>query len=233
MASLSIVLSGMAGTGKDSVAKLLVEHYGFSMFSLSSTMKKFCKEVFDFDDEQLYGRSRSRNAPDERWARTCECQKSAARDNVNCLLCEGKGKINDNSPRRILQLLGTEWARDNIHPDIWTISSRKKLKSMVDLGIPVVVNDARFKNDRDNLREWFGAFRVVVMAPNKKRKVENESWRKHRSETSIPKDDEVEYVINNDEQWPFPDLHRKVNDMLVSLYGGKYFLSLPNIINKR
>lgn len=194
-----IVLSGEAGAGKDSVADLLVANHGYVKVSLSDAMKEFCGRVFGFSKEQLYGPSHMRNAPDPRWARPTK-----------------DGLVNDNSPRRILQLLGDEWGRQLIHPDIWTMSLRPVLEGMLRDGVRIVINDARFDNDRTNLRDWLGAKVVDVRTPNKKD--DGAAWRQHASELSRPTDDQVDYFIYNAEQWPFPNLPQTVADMLGVLY---------------
>lgn len=216
-----IVLSGEAGAGKDSVAKVLVADHGFEMFSLSSSMKTFAADVFGFTDEQLYGPSHARNAPDPHWARPCKhCEGTGKVRSMRvhqCSNCAGEGKINDNSPRRILQLLGDDWAREMIHIDIWTMSARPKLEALFAGGKRIVINDARFENDRCNLHDWMGAARVDVRTPNKKKK-DDAAWRKHRSEMSRPADANVEYIISNEESFPFPGLPGKIQQMMDALY---------------
>lgn len=214
-----IVLSGEAGAGKDSVAKVLEEHHGFFMYSLSTSMKAFAGEVFGFTDDQLYGPSRSRNEPDPRWARPCpNCDATRPGNCFThcCDTCAGTGKLNDNSPRRILQLLGDEWARQMIHPDIWTMAARPHLERLLGAGKRIVINDARFENDRTNLHDWLGADRVDIQTPNKKK--DGAAWRLHGSEMSRPSRTNLEYVLTNDEDYPFPNLDVKVQLMINSLY---------------
>lgn len=218
-----IVLSGEAGAGKDSVANILVEKHGYEKFSLSDEMKRFCKRVFGWSDDQLWGPSHFRNEPDPKWARPCSrCDGSGTNHSFpiqGCSACEGEGTINDNSPRRVLQLLGDEWARQMIHPDIWTLSSKSRIESLLADGKRLVVNDARFHNDRWNLAMWFGAKRVDVRQSLRKQKVEdNQRWRMHASEQDRPDDDFVEYIINNDEEWPFVNLAARVEEMLITCY---------------
>ncbi len=221
-----IVLSGEAGAGKDSVADILVSDHGYEKFSLSDEMKVFVGRVFGFSDEQLRGPSHFRNTPDPRWARPCpQCRSTGAYSfeiafascEVQCPGCGGMGTINDNSPRRVLQLLGDEWARQMIHPDIWTMSARPRLEVMLASGAKIVINDARFANDRANLSQWLGGKRVDVRTPVSKN--DGAAWRRHASEQSRPEDDDVEFILMNDEKWPFPGLRARVDAMLVALHG--------------
>lgn len=222
-----IVLSGDAGAGKDSLADIL-EDRGWKRYSLAGPLKRFAGDMFGFTDEQLYGPSSARNAPDPRWARTCpRCSGNGMRaaaigpvivaNRVFCEDCEGTGKINDNSPRRVLQLLGEEYLRQMIHVDALTMRARPDLEAMLARGESIVVNDARNDNDRNNLHAWLGACRVDVRTARKPRK--KEKWRMHLSEMRKATDDQLEYIVQNDEEWPFPSLTSRVDEMLARLYG--------------
>lgn len=223
-----IVLSGEAGAGKDSVADHLAETHGWIKFSLSAPMKRFCADMFGFTDEQLYGPSSARNAPDHRWMRPCpRCNKTGMRPSYNaipgsiptqvrCDDCNGTGIINDNSPRRILMLMGEEFLRQMIHVDALTMRAAPEIKRLLETGQKIVVNDARNDNDRDNLHKWLGASRVDVRSIRTIGRKKT-GWRAHISENRQPKDDEVDYIIKNDEEWPFPSLPGLVKEMLQKL----------------
>lgn len=215
-----IVLSGEAGAGKDAVAKILVEDYDWVAYSLAAPMKRFCADMFGFTEEQLYGPSSARNAPDPRWARPCEvCEGTGfvPGTDIPHAPCGGTGKFNDNSPRRILQLMGEEFLRQMIHPDVLTMHAKPELIELHKHNCGIVINDARNPNDRDNLHDWLHACRVDVRSIRTKEiKEKDVKWRSHTSETRQPKDDEVEYIVQNDEEWPFPSLRAKVQTMLDS-----------------
>lgn len=223
-----IVLSGDAGAGKDSLADVLYD-MGWQRYSLAGPLKRFAGDMFGFTDEQLYGPSSARNAPDPRWARPCpRCNATGMRpaavgavivpNRVPCEECEGKGKINDNSPRRVLQLLGEEYLRQMIHVDALTMRATPDIARLLADGHSVVVNDARNDNDRNNLHDWLGACRVDVRTSRKK-SGKKEKWRTHLSEMRKASDDQVEYIVKNDEEWPFPTLPAKAEAMLKALYG--------------
>lgn len=218
-----IVLSGTAGAGKDSVAKVLVNAHGWELYSLAGPMKRFAADMFGFTDEQLYGPSKARNKPDPRWARPCpECDDGTLEVMcaiVGCDHCGGTGKVDDNSPRRILQLMGEEFLRQMVHPDVLTMRARPDLERMLSEGRSVVINDARNDNDRDNLHQWLGASRVDVRTERTKPITPASAWRLHASEQRPAQDGEVEHVIHQgDERWPFPSMPGKVQQML-SLLG--------------
>jgi len=221
-----IVLSGEAGAGKDAVAKILVEKFGWTSYSLAGPLKRFAEDMFMFSKDQCYGPSSARNAPDPRWARPCKtCARSGYRRaavgpdrDVKCEVCGGTGLINDNSPRRVLQLLGEEYLREMIHVDALTMRARGELEAMMDSGIDIVVNDARNDNDRNNLHDWLDAWRVDVRSIRcSSAKKASQPWRQHVSEQRQATDDAVEFVIQNDEEWPFPSLPTAVDEMLLTM----------------
>lgn len=99
-----IGLSGFAGVGKDAVADCLVDGFGFVKVGLADGMKRICAEVFDWDEEQLWGSSEKRNVHDARYPRD------------EMLILNGRGEEIDRTPdyltpRFALQTLGTEFGR--------------------------------------------------------------------------------------------------------------------------
>ena len=64
-----IGVAGLAGSGKNAVADILVEKHGFTVVSFADPLKRYAMEVYDFSYEQLWGPSEMRNAPDKRYQR--------------------------------------------------------------------------------------------------------------------------------------------------------------------
>jgi len=128
---------GSAGAGKDTVADFM-NQYGYVKVSCADPLKRICQEVFDFTDDQLWGPSESRNAPDKRYPRKHGPWKSVvAQRESKCACCgneEGRPLLVDIesgyvqkrdsiplchlTPRHALQQLGTEWGR-NCYEDVW------------------------------------------------------------------------------------------------------------------
>lgn len=128
-----IGVSGLAGSGKDTIANFLVKH-GFQAISLADPLKRICKEVYDFTDDQLWGPSPLRNTSDPRYIRSGKEQHSlitrGSETHVWCTHCEEEFEKEDQrrirespcvvylTPRYALQLLGTEWGR-TCYPNTW------------------------------------------------------------------------------------------------------------------
>lgn len=87
-----IGISGLAGSGKDEVARILVEERKFCRVALADPLKRACAEWFGWSEERLWGPSALRNLPDINW------------DGLTARLA--------------LQTLGSEWGR-GMHPDVW------------------------------------------------------------------------------------------------------------------
>lgn len=60
---------GLAGSGKDTAANFVVTDHKFVGIAFADELKRICKRVYDFTDDQLWGPSESRNAVDLRYPR--------------------------------------------------------------------------------------------------------------------------------------------------------------------
>ena len=161
-------ISGLAGSGKDTFARFLVEDHGFVVVSLADPLKRICRDVFDFSDEQLWGPSEKRNEPDFRYPRE-KCH--------GCQTCEFRCDhyLGYLTPRYALQRIGTEWGRD-CYENIWVEYTMRTARKLLDpmsgdvssaLGynpkqgiVPwnrgkpkgVAIPDVRFRNEIEGIR---------------------------------------------------------------------------------
>src|SRR4051812_49236561 len=58
-----ILLVGQSSSGKDTVAGMLVKQYKAVAIAQADPLKRYCKYVLGFTDEQLWGPSDNRNVP--------------------------------------------------------------------------------------------------------------------------------------------------------------------------
>ena len=137
-----IAISGLIGSGKDTVADYLVNLHEFRRESFAGNLKNAMCEIFGWDREMLEGRSKSsrewREHVDEWWAK---------RLNMPHL-----------TPRWILQHVGTDVIRGQFHDDMWLASLENKLRKTDD---DIVISDVRFKNEVKMLKD-LGAVCVEV-----------------------------------------------------------------------
>lgn len=138
-----VILSGKAGSGKDTVADFFVKNHNVVKIAMSDPMKRFCQSVFEFTDDQLWGPSDYRNGVDSRyldeekwnharvrmvsvssnWLKSINVpdpgdKLSSAHKNLDdwfTYLYKNNTKF---SPRIALQYLGTQTFR-SIDPNIW------------------------------------------------------------------------------------------------------------------
>jgi hypothetical protein len=102
-----IGLTGRAGAGKSTVADFM-KPLGFTEVALSDPLKRICRDVFAFNDEQLWGPSACRDAPDKRYSHVIGVDA-------------GEKEYGYLTPRHALQQLGTQWGRacyDNVWIDL-------------------------------------------------------------------------------------------------------------------
>ena len=67
-----------------------------------------------------------------------------------------------------MQTLGTEWGRDQVHPELWIRHAQRRLDNYRRVSVNVVVTDVRFPNEADWLRANGGELWHVLRktAPN-------------------------------------------------------------------
>lgn len=102
------------GSGKDTVADFLVRNHGFTKLSFADPLKAAAREIFGFDQEQLYGSKKEELDPF--WKDT---------------------------PRNVLQKVGTDCLRKGYRDDIWI----KALLRKIEPGKDYVIPDVRFPNE--------------------------------------------------------------------------------------
>jgi len=136
-----IALYGLKGTGKSEVAKFLTSQYGYKTVKLAYPLKLMLKVLYgyagvDFDSAQKY--------LEGEWKERVVPQFGV-------------------TGRSMMQTLGTEWGRDCINQDMWLNMAVSKIKALNNIGIPIVVDDLRFKNEMLRLISDCGAKTVKIV----------------------------------------------------------------------
>lgn len=135
-----IGLIGFAGSGKGTIADILVSKKGFTKLAFADAVKDATAAIFGWPRSLLEGdtdESREwREQKDEWWS-------------------EKTGLY--ITPRNMLQLMGTEVGRGMIHPDLWIYALEKRINMYQN----VVIADVRFPNEMRFIQEK-GGFIVRV-----------------------------------------------------------------------
>jgi len=240
-----IGLLGQAGVGKDTAADYLVKKHGFAKVALADPLKRICREVFDFTEDQLWGPSASRNAPDERYPKEHAWRYEAR--SVLLSACARCGVLKENAvnkpcfltPRYALQQLGTEWGRD-CYGDVWVEYALRIAKRLMaydrdnpnmvnyysarsglifvggrDKPKGVVISDVRFKNEVAALKK-IGAKVVRIRRPAVGLEGGAAQHLSEREQKEIH-DDDLDAVIHNDDS--FEVLHTRIERALTRLRG--------------
>lgn len=96
------------------------------------------------------------------------------------------------SPRQMLQTLGTEWGRDSVREDIWLELCKRRIAVLHEHGAEVVViADVRFENEASMVREAGGQVWHV------RRPAADEAGVEHKSEAGIAMKDGDRIVVND------------------------------------
>ena len=224
-------ITGFIGSGKDTVAKMLVEK-GAVQDSFAAPLKDLCASVFGWPREMLQGdtvESRDfRETPDMYWTR--------------------KLGIDQFTPRLALQLLGTEIMRTHFNQDIWLDSLEYRIRKNQNENNLVVVSDCRFKNEldlikelngivvhviRDELPEWYEtAVHANQGSVPAKHTMETRFAKVHASEWKWVGYD-FDFVISN--SGTLEDLQKEVDSMFEEMQNRKsklnYSLNDTNVVN--
>lgn len=146
-----ISLSGAIGSGKDTLAKHLIENHGFTKVSFSGVLKDIVGILFQWPRPLLEGDTREsrewREQVDEWWT-----------DELDLGV--------EITPRWALQNIATEVFRQHFHQDIWILAVKRQLG----LYPNAVITDARFLNELSFLSEMGGT--MVGVYRNIDRKLE-------------------------------------------------------------
>lgn len=152
-----IGLLGLINSGKGTVAKELVNTYGFRQDSFAATLKDACAVLFNWNRSMLEG-----DTPEGR----------EEREQVDVWWSKKLG-IPDFTPRLALQLIGTDVFRNHFHSDIWMLSVMARYKNNEN----VVISDARFPNEVKAIREMDG---IIIRVDRGEEPV----WWKHAVEAT-------------------------------------------------
>ena len=142
-----IGMCGLIGTGKDTVADILVNNYNFKKVSFADKLKDGVATVFSWDRDMLEGTTdesrKWREQKDEFWS----------------------GETNEHiTPRLVLQMFGTDCMRNGFYNGIWV--SLVKQQILQNPNQHFVIPDVRFPNEAKMLYQIGGEVWRVKRGPD-------------------------------------------------------------------
>lgn len=164
MSQILIGLAGLARSGKDTAARYLAAHLTLISYAFADPLKQALASMFHLTAAQLEGAEKEQPLP---WL----------------------GK----SPRELMQLLGTEWGRDLVHPHLWLLLAEQNLQLLAEHDQAmkgVVIRDVRF----DNEAEWIRSKGGVILHLSRP---DAAAVAQHSSESGVTKG-LGDYLIRND-----------------------------------
>jgi hypothetical protein len=122
-----IALTGLAGSGKSTASKYLVEKHGYQLVKFAGPLKDMLRAI-GLSEAQIEGELKEE---------PCEWLQGA-------------------TPRHAMQTLGTQWGRDCIGRSFWIELWVRRVNQIIAEAGRVVVDDCRFHNEADEVRKLGG-----------------------------------------------------------------------------
>lgn len=139
-------ITGLIGSGKDTIADYLCTYYGFKKLSFAASLKDAVSLVFGWDRFLLEGTTKEsrewRETVDSWWAERLEMPHL--------------------TPRWVLQYWGTEVCRNGFHQEIWIASLENKIRNITE---DIVITDCRFPNEINMVKKLNGISIRVERGP--------------------------------------------------------------------
>jgi dephospho-CoA kinase len=182
-----IGIHGPLNAGKDTVADIIQElrPNKYKRYAFASPLKRASKELFGFTDQQLEDRV-LKEAVDPFWGFT---------------------------PRKALQLLGTEYGRDMMCKDIWIKRAQLEITKNQAAGFDTIITDVRFENEAEWIRSRDDAVLIYIEVPNLVKDGERYA---HASEVGITHA-ATDINLVNDKSKGFDPLYASIHEILQKL----------------
>ena len=136
-----IVICGYQGSGKDTLAKILINEHNFIKFSFADAVKDILTSIFGWNRIILDGLTETdrieREKIDTWWS-----------EQLNISI----------TPRYMMQYIGTELFRNHLHKDIWTKVVEKKIIDFMssNKNKNIVITDCRYPNEIEMVQKYDG-----------------------------------------------------------------------------
>ena len=195
-----IGICGLIGSGKGTVADILVEQHNYEKLSFADKLKDGVSSVFGWDRQMLEGDTDA----SRKW-----------REEEDKFWTQETGET--ITPRLILQLFGTDCMRNGFYDGIWVSLVKQELLKNKDKNY--VIPDVRFENEAKMIRSLGGRICQVRRGPDPLwfrlyKDLGQEPTDVHKSEWAWA-NVQMDYILAND--GTPDDLKNLVKDHLVSI----------------
>lgn len=196
-------LCGKMGAGKDTLAEVLIDKFNFKRVAFADSLKNICSKAFDIDNRYFHDRD-LKDKPFEQavelntynLTKLCEvikeCNIKVTDTNLEDMI-KGCAGVVLESPRKLLQYIGTDCCRMYIDDSIWLKIGLNEVKN----NIPnVVITDVRFPNEKLGIKSMGGKVGLI-------RRVNNDlinPQSNHTSEMDTWTPDDYDFLFSNDDE---------------------------------
>ena len=213
-----LAVAGKMGSGKDTVAKHLVENLGFVRMAFADNLKYACMNAFGLSYEDCFNEEakfkpfgydkeyfwfwekfeknpvifNTRHAYSIiNWAK--EINNFPVTNTQVAEILAMVGRVNFETPRHILQYVGTEIFRNIIDEDYHAKVLANEIKQSGAQNI--VISDCRFPNERIKVKSWGGT--TILVTGRETSEPADLKSKAHASENSLGTEIDYDYVILN------------------------------------
>jgi hypothetical protein len=160
-----IGFTGKKGVGKDTAAEFFLEN-GYAHVKFARPLKEIVAKSFgipmryleqaEFKDKEFPTPFKPTGGTTSRLIQHLGKYKYALHKKVKRDAIKKELDRTFKTPREILQIVGTDIARNICSDTYWTDLTRETIKGWLIRDIPVVITDVRFQNEADLIKEFEG-----------------------------------------------------------------------------
>jgi hypothetical protein len=183
-----IGLCGAQGSGKDTVANILITEYGFVKLTFASTLKDVVAILFSWPRDLLEGLTEEsrlwRETVDDFWSE--------------------KLSISGFTPRKALQMIGTDLFRLHFNNDIWISIVENKISVMLknNPNINIVISDCRFANEFSLIKKFSDSHIITILREknysiNKLAHSSETEWVNYNFDAILQNDNSIDELKSN------------------------------------
>lgn len=178
-----IGIHGPLNSGKDTIASIIQQLYPeqYRRYAFAKPIKDAVKVMFGFTDIQVEDRI-LKETPDQFWG---------------------------FSPRKAMQLLGTEFGRELLRDDVWVKRAELELSNNQANSYKTIITDVRFENEAQWIRIQPNSAIIFIDSPGLDTSTSNYH---HASENGIQRC-QGDYVVENDKSLGFNTLISNIQNL--------------------